>query len=309
MVLLAGFASLLWQESGQTDMVIGTPVRGRPAVDLEPVMGFFVNALPLRLRVDPAQSFLALLQQVRNVALDAFAAPDAPLEQMLHFAGVPRSESHSPIYQAFFSYQDARRRNHAWGNLKQENLRVYPPAAAEDVRLWFMVEPDGVLGGLTYNTDVFDAPRVARWVRTYLSLLAGAMASPDAPLRTSAQPAAPQSLATATAAQPTISTVTAAPEPIAPNPTEATLVRIWCELLSLDHVDRQDNFFDLGGHSLLVMQAIARMRNLTGKALSPRAYVLETLAQIATRYDTLPDAALPRPGLMKRLFGGIDKNA
>ncbi len=43
--------------------------------------------------------------------------------------------------------------------------------------------------------------------------------------------------------------------------------------------------------------------------LADRAYVLETLAQIATRYDTLPDAALPRPGLMKRLFGGIDKNA
>ncbi|MDE2129604.1 MAG: amino acid adenylation domain-containing protein [Betaproteobacteria bacterium] len=309
MVLLAGFASLLWCESGQTDMVIGTPVRGRPAVDLEPVMGFFVNALPLRLRVDPAQSFLVLLQQVRSVALDAFGAPDAPLEQMLHFAGVPRSESHSPIYQAFFSYQDARRRNHAWGNLKQENLRVYPPAAAEDVRLWFMVEPDGVLGGLTYNTDVFDAPRVARWVQTYLSLLAGAMTSPDAPLRTLAQPAAPQSRAAATTTQPATLPVTATPEPIASSPTEATLSQVWCELLGLDNVDRLDNFFDLGGHSLLVMQAIARMRNLTGKALSPRAYVLETLAQIATRYDSLPNVAPTRPGLIRRLFGGgVDKN-
>jgi amino acid adenylation domain-containing protein len=113
MVLLAAFAALLTQQSGQTDVVIGTPVRGRPSVDLERVMGFFVNALPLRVRPKPSESFSTLVGQVRTVVLDAFAAPDAPLEQMLQFASVQRDDSRSAIYQSFFSYQDARQRNHS----------------------------------------------------------------------------------------------------------------------------------------------------------------------------------------------------
>lgn len=127
MVLLGAFAALLWRQSGQTDLVIGTPVRGRPAVELESVMGFFVNVLPLRIRVDPAQPLACLVRQVRGVVLGALEAQDVPFEQLFRVLDPPRDDARSPVYQAFFSYQDVRQRQTRWGNLEQENLKVYPP--------------------------------------------------------------------------------------------------------------------------------------------------------------------------------------
>ncbi|MBL0093821.1 MAG: hypothetical protein IPP50_16740 [Piscinibacter sp.] len=110
MTLLAAYALLLSRLSGQHDIVIGTPVRGRNDSALEKVMGFFVNALPLRLTVKPEGSFRELVHHVRAAVLDAFGAPDVPFEHLVRELRVARDESRSPIYQAFFSFQDARQR-------------------------------------------------------------------------------------------------------------------------------------------------------------------------------------------------------
>jgi amino acid adenylation domain-containing protein len=309
MVLLSAFAALLWRQSGQTDLVIGTPVRGRPTVDLERVMGFFVNALPLRIRPDTTQSFASLLRQVREVVLAAFAAPDAPLEQMLHFSSVQRDDSRNPIYQAFFSYQDVRQRNTHWGTLEQENLKVYQPAAAEDVRLWFLNTPSGVMGGLTYNTDVFEAPRVAAWMAQYSQLLVDAMAHPETALAD--LPALGGTVSVSSPAS-TASPVASPRAPAAAAPaadrlqteTERQLAALWAELLATPHIEPDDNFFDLGGHSLLVMQAVSRMEKLTGKRLGPRHYVFDSLRQIALEYDKTEQAAPSgKKSLFQRLFG------
>ncbi len=304
MLLLSAFATLLWQQSGQTDLIIGTPVRGRPSVELERVMGFFVNALPLRIRVDPEKPFVDLLRQVRTVVLDAFAAQDAPLEQMVQFASVARDASRSPIYQSFFSYQDVRQRNQHWGPLEQENLGIYQPAAVEDVRLWFMALNDGVTGGLTYNTDIFEAPRVAGWMERYSLLLDEAMTHPLVALQAlpSVQAVGASTLAEATAPMQLEANVSATPAPGAPPQTESErlLAGIWAELLGTADIQTADNFFDLGGHSLLVMEALSRMERLTSKRISPRHYIVGSLAQVALAYD---GSKAEGKGLLRRLFG------
>ena len=310
MVLLGAFAALLWRQSGQTDLVIGTPVRGRPSVDLEKVIGFFVNALPLRIRPDPAQSFASLVRQVRQVMLSSYAAPDVPFEQLLRMVNPPRDDSRTPIYQAFFSYQDARQRNTHWGTLEQENVPVYQPAAAEDVRLWFLNNPNGVTGGLTYNTDVFDAPHIADWMTQYSQLLADAIADPEAALAD-----LPALRGTAQASPSTTSTASPAVSPGLPaaatltandlqTETERQLAALWTELLATPHIAPDDNFFDLGGHSLLVMQALSRMEKQTGKRLGPRHYVFDSLRQIALEYDKAKQAEPSgKKSLFQRLFG------
>ena len=304
MVLLANFATLLWQYSGQTDLIIGTPVRGRPSVDLERVMGFFVNALPLRIRIDPGQSFAALLQQVRKVVLESFAVPDVPLERIIRAIPFARDDSRSPIYQAFFSYQDARERNHRWGDIEQRNVGIYPPAAAEDVRLWFMVEPDGVGGGFTYNTDIFDTSRVLSWVENFASLLDHAKACPDAPLNELQNLSPPPFTLSVSAPEPseTYSRAGPATDADALSATESQVAAVWRDLLGIDAIEAQDNFFDLGGHSLLVMQALARMEQLTGKRIGPRHFIFDSLRQIALEYDAASVQA-KSGGLLRRLFG------
>jgi hypothetical protein len=69
-------------------------------------------------------------------------------------------------------------------------------------------------------------------------------------------------------------------------PTEKTLAAIWAELLSVRQIDSADNFFSLGGTSLLAMQAAERMKAATGRSVHARRFVFESLAQLALAYDT-----------------------
>ncbi|RAO77934.1 non-ribosomal peptide synthetase [Dyella jiangningensis] len=178
MVLLAAYYVLLHRLSGQRDLIVGTPVRGRDRVETESIMGLFVNALPLRVSVDPEAPFLDVVKQVRQVVLDAFAHPDVPFEQLVFSLGVARDESRPPIYQAMFSFQDARRRILSWGDLAHEHLPVFQRGAADDIGLWFLEQEQGLLGGITYNTDILDASTAARFRDCYETLLASALAEP-----------------------------------------------------------------------------------------------------------------------------------
>jgi amino acid adenylation domain-containing protein len=179
MTLLSAWSLLLHQLSGQRDLVIGTPVRGRTQPGLESLMGFFVNALPLRLRVDPDQTFASLLQEVRHEVVDAFGSQDVPFEHLVRVLDKRRDASRFPIYQAFFSYQDARQRPSRWGALAHQNLPVFQPAAAQDLALWFLEGSDGLVGGLNFNTDILLRETAELLKQRYLSLLEGIASGPS----------------------------------------------------------------------------------------------------------------------------------
>src|SRR3546814_2926893 len=94
--LLSAYALLLADFAGQRDMVIGTPVRGRNSSEVEGLMGYFTNLLPLRMEIDPAQPFSELVRKVRDVVLDSFSAPDIRLEDLTR----ERSEEHTSELQS-----------------------------------------------------------------------------------------------------------------------------------------------------------------------------------------------------------------
>ena len=183
MTLLGAWTLLLHQLTRQRELVIGTPVRGRNLPELEQVMGFFVNALPLRLAVDPDRSFLELVRTVRGETVEAFGAQDVPFEHLVRVLDVKRDESRFPIYQAFFSYQDARQRPPRWGNLAHNNLPVFQPSAAQDLALWFLDNVDGVVGGLNYNTDVIAPETAALLKERFLALVEAIARDPERPVR------------------------------------------------------------------------------------------------------------------------------
>lgn len=92
--------------------------------------------------------------------------------------------------------------------------------------------------------------------------------------------------------------------------TQKLLALIWQELLGAQHIQPGDNFFNLGGHSLLAVQAIAKMEKITGKRVSARRYIFETLTQLASSYDQATSAsestsvpAAPAPTLLQRWLG------
>lgn len=171
MTLLAAYFVLLHQLTAQRDIVVGTPVRGRQVADLEPVMGFFVNAIPLRLQIAENTTFIAFLATVRDAVRLGLEHPDVPLEELVRELNLPRDRSRSPVFQAMFSYQDARRRNSRWGNLERERLEVMQPGVTADLSLWTVDLPDSLFLGLSYNTDILSDDTAALLRDRYADVL------------------------------------------------------------------------------------------------------------------------------------------
>ena len=109
MVMQAGWSVLMGRLSGQDDVVIGTPVANRRRRELEGLIGFFVNTLALRTRIDPQQTVAELLQQVRDTTLAAYGHQDVPFEQVVEVLRPERSLGHSPIFQTMRKLRQTRK--------------------------------------------------------------------------------------------------------------------------------------------------------------------------------------------------------
>ena len=178
MTLLAAFQTLLQRYTGQSDLLVGTPVAGRNRSDTEGLIGFLVNTLVLRanLRGDP--TFCDLLAQVREVALAAYAHQDLPFEKLVEELAVERDLSRSPLFQVMFVLQ-----NTLPETVKLVDLTLQPWPVAEttsqfDLTLSLREAEDGLVGSLTYNTDLFESRTVLRMVGHFQTLLEALIADP-----------------------------------------------------------------------------------------------------------------------------------
>ena len=179
MALLAAYYVLLHRLSGQDDLVVGMPFRNRPGDALEKVMGFFVNVLPLRRRLDPAMPFLALVEEVKAGLVEALDHPDVPFEHLMQELKVARDPSRSPIYQALFSFQDVRARNLRWGDLQHEHLLMFQKGMAHDLGIWFLEHPAGLSGAMGYNADIFSEDGARAIGERFATLLASLAEQPE----------------------------------------------------------------------------------------------------------------------------------
>src|SRR5262249_29180083 len=108
MVLMAAFQTLLARWSGQNDIVTGTPIANRTRRETEGLIGFFVNPMALRTRLDDDPSFRTLVGRVRETALGAYAHQDLPFEKVVEALNPPRDLSRQPVFQVMFTLQNAQ---------------------------------------------------------------------------------------------------------------------------------------------------------------------------------------------------------
>ncbi|MDH6144550.1 amino acid adenylation domain-containing protein [Kitasatospora sp. GP30] len=178
MTLLTAFAVQLSRLSGAQDLVIGSPAAGRTSSAVEPLIGMFVNTLPLRLDLTGEPSFAELLTRTRRTALAAFADQGVPLDQLVTELRLDRTPSHDPLFQVMFALQQPLTVPELVG-LAVAVLPVRPPTTFTD--LWLEVRPhgDGALATFRYRTELFDAPTVARLAEQYRTLLDAALTAPQ----------------------------------------------------------------------------------------------------------------------------------
>ena len=174
MVLLAGFQLLLHRWSGQRDLLIGTPVAGRPGPELAELLGLFINTLVIRVQLPTDGSVDALLAATRAATLDAFAHQDLPFEALVETLQPGRSLSRAPVFQVMFNLTPIPALVHQAGpvSLRLGGL-IEHGVSNFDLSLNIGEHADGATLIFEYDSELFDAATIERLADRYLQLLSG----------------------------------------------------------------------------------------------------------------------------------------
>jgi amino acid adenylation domain-containing protein len=182
--LLAGFSTLMYRYSGQSDIVIGSPIANRNQQEIESLIGFFVNTLVLRTKVDEQISFEQLLTQVKSNTLKAYKHQDTPFERIVEALQPERSLSHSPLFQVMFDVQNTPMGELELPGLTLNEVAQISTVAKFDLSLSVTESPDGLTCGWEYNTDLFDGQTIERMAKHFEILLIGVTENPNLPIST-----------------------------------------------------------------------------------------------------------------------------
>jgi amino acid adenylation domain-containing protein len=178
MTLLAAFATLLSRYSGQSDIVIGSPIANRTHSFLESMIGLFVNTLVLRLSFEDNPPFIEVLQQARKVTLEAYDHQDIPFEQLVEELQPERSLSHSPLFQVMFDLQSVEMPMEL-AELTVTPVEVESTIAKFDLTLSMEETAQGLIGVFEYSTDLFELATIERLKGHFLTLLTSMVEKPQ----------------------------------------------------------------------------------------------------------------------------------
>ncbi|MDZ7994279.1 MAG: non-ribosomal peptide synthetase [Nostoc sp. EfeVER01] len=179
MTLLAAFKTLLYRYSGQADILVGSPIANRNRSEIEGLIGFFVNTVVLRTKLEENSSFINLLKQVREITLGAYTHQDLPFELLVEELQPQRSLSHTPVFQVMFALQNMPGDGLKLSGLNLEYLPIENDTARFDLSLSFTDNVEGLVGELEYNSDLFDADSIKSMLRHLTTLLVDIVEHPD----------------------------------------------------------------------------------------------------------------------------------
>jgi len=182
MTVLAGFFALLHRQTGADDLVVGAPIAHRLRREMEELIGFFVNALALRVDLAGDPTFRQLLGRVRETCLGAYEHQELPFERLVEELRPGREASRHPLFQVAFALQDVPTPALALPGLEVEPLELEETTVRFDLECHLWTREGRLSGHLLYASDLFEAATMERLARRYRRLLAAVVADPDLPL-------------------------------------------------------------------------------------------------------------------------------
>jgi non-ribosomal peptide synthetase component F len=177
--LMAAFKTLLYRYSGQTDLLVGTPVANRNRVEVEPLIGFFVNTLVLRTRLNGEVSFRELVARVREVVLEAQGHQELPFERLVQELAPERSLSRAPLFQVMMVLDNMQGRNLKLPGLELQPVAGHSATTKFDLTLALASGDFGMGGHIEYNRDLFGPNRIARLAGHFERILESICDHPD----------------------------------------------------------------------------------------------------------------------------------
>lgn len=177
-LLMAGLKTFLYRITGQTDLVIGLGVAGQAVSGKSCLVGHCVNLLPVRSRLEPSGSFQQNLAAVKKSVLDAFDHNQSTIGSILQDIKVPRSPGRPPLVEVIFNI-DRDPGAVEFEGLKFECERNPKRALHFDLFFNFVEGPHSLYLECDYNTDLFEASTIKRWLGHLQTLLESIAAAPS----------------------------------------------------------------------------------------------------------------------------------
>lgn len=188
MALLGVFKALLHRYTGESRIVVGTPIANRNRSELENVIGFFTNTLVLCTTIAPDMTFREVLAEVRKTTLGAYEHQDLPFEKLVSEMQPERSLGHNPLFQVMFTFQNfpvdrasvAEPARH--GDLGAQHPGIDVKLSKFDLTLAMTETGDGLSAVFEYATDLFEPDTIERMAVHFLNFLHHVTHDPDVSL-------------------------------------------------------------------------------------------------------------------------------
>jgi thioesterase domain-containing protein/acyl carrier protein len=289
MVMLAGFKLLLRQYTGLEDVYVGSVFAGRPRVELEHLIGMFINPLVLRTDLSGDPEFPQLLTRVRDTVMDAFANQELPFERVVEAVQPRRDPTRHPVFQINFLFQRDFVQPFEAAGVTLTAIPSVSPGAIYDLNFFMVERADGWRASCEFNTDLYQLDSVRQMLGNFRSVLERIAANPGGrvsdlaiklarPNQSSPQPAAIPAESIDQSLMPSEASRGSYIKPR--NETEARLTELWERVLNVPGISVNADFFDLGGHSLLAARLLSQVQKVFGVGMS-----LATLLQAPTIED------------------------
>jgi hypothetical protein len=181
MTLLTAFYVLLYRYTGHPDIIVGTPIANRNRKEIEPLIGFFINMLVMRVDLGGNPPFRTLLRRVREISLAAYTHQDLPLEYVVERLRREGSKGDRPLFRATFGLQQGVEPAPTTG-LDIRAVEFDREVVRYDLSVWINDPSSRFSASWRYSTDLFSSERIAAMHAHYCSLLSSAVSRPDEPI-------------------------------------------------------------------------------------------------------------------------------
>lgn len=294
MILLTAFETLLYLYCGQEDILLSFASAGRGQVETERLIGFFSNTLMLRANLAGKLTFREALERLRQASLEAYAHQDLPFEKLIEELGSNRRHERSPLFQVKFALNPPWSEGRGMASVKLPDLTftslfgyIYHGKTKYDLTLVMREQDEGLGMVFDYNADLFNASTIEKMLAHFQNLLEGIVTNPDCCLEDlpmlSPGEQLPQTQYDFFEDEEIEAKIPTERISETLDDIESKLVEIWQDVLGVDFVSIRDNFFDLGGNSLLAVKTFARIEETFERVL-PLSILLKapTIEQLAT---------------------------
>ena len=276
--MLSALLVLLHLESKQTELTIRTQTAGRGRVELESLIGWFVNSIVLRVDASGNPKFDELMDRVQQMVLEGFDFEQFPFERLIGAIRPSQSPSRHPPFQVNFIFQRDFVRPWRRAGITLTPIPSKATGTFVDLNFFLVEREDGWRASLDVNTDVFRIETGEYFLDSYRRILATVARQPDSRIASIALQPRPHPPAQ-TESNETYSLDNYVPPR---NEHEEAVVEIWRKVLGTSAIGAYSNFFDLGGHSLKAVSLLAEIQNRFGKGIKvPELFIDPTPAAMA----------------------------